>query len=220
MTTTERLLKASESVWAEYHDHPFVLGMQNGTLEEEKFRYYIMQDYLYLIEYAKVFAVGIAKSSRLDVMQLFTFYIQAIINGEMDIHNGYMGKLHIQQSELDAMPIALDNRSYTAYMISVAYAGGEAETMAAILSCALSYEAIAKHMVEGNSACVEDPLYGDWVRGYISDRYHHNNEVLVEMIERLTADYNEAQLQNLEDIFVTCSRYEKCFWDMAWEMRK
>lgn len=220
MTTTERLLKAAAPVWETFHDHPFVLGMQDGTLPEEKFRYYIMQDYLYLIEYAKVFAVGIAKSSRLDVMQLFASYIQAIINGEMDIHNGYMGKLRIRQSELDAMPISLDNRSYTAYMLSAAYAGGEAETLAAILSCALSYEAIAKQMAQRSPACVDDPLYGDWVKGYISERYHRNNEILIEMMERLSAGLSEAELCALEDIFVTCSRYEKRFWDMAWELRR
>ena len=60
MTTTERLLRAAEPIWAGYHTHPFVRGIRDGTLDREKFRFYMIQDYRYLVEYSKVFAVGIA----------------------------------------------------------------------------------------------------------------------------------------------------------------
>ena len=53
MKTSERLLNASKTIWDAYNEHPFVLGIQNGTLERDKFRYYIMQDFLYLKDYAK-----------------------------------------------------------------------------------------------------------------------------------------------------------------------
>ena len=64
MKTTERLLAAAKDIWAAYNEHPFVLGIQDGTLAWEKFKYYIIQDYLYLEEYAKVFALGIAKAKK------------------------------------------------------------------------------------------------------------------------------------------------------------
>ena len=147
MTTTERLLRAAEPIWAGYHTHPFVRGIRDGTLDREKFRFYMIQDYRYLVEYSKVFAVGIAKGTRLEVMQLFASYIQAILNEEMNIHNAYVGLLNITQEELDAAPMTLENRSYTAYMLAQAYAGGEAEVLTAILSCAVSYEEIGRRMV-------------------------------------------------------------------------
>ena len=62
MTVTERLLKDTESIWAEYHQHPFVQGIADGTLDKEKFKYYMIQDYLYLLDYTKVFAIGVAKA--------------------------------------------------------------------------------------------------------------------------------------------------------------
>ena len=62
MTTVERMLDASKHIWQAYNEHPFVLGIQNGTLDTEKFRYYIVQDYLYLEDYAKCFAIGVAKA--------------------------------------------------------------------------------------------------------------------------------------------------------------
>ena len=66
MKTTERLMNAAKDIWQAYNEHPFVLGIQNGTLDKEKFRFYIIQDYLYLEEYAKVFAVGVAKAKSLE----------------------------------------------------------------------------------------------------------------------------------------------------------
>ncbi len=219
MKMMDRLLAASGDIWRGYHDHPFVRGIQDGTLERDKFRYYIIQDYLYLIEYAKVFAVGITKGKSLAVMQLFASYIEAILGGEMNIHNGYVGRFGITQRELDETPPALDNRSYTAYMMAAAHAGGEAEVLTAILSCAYSYEVIGRRMVRENPASAEHPFYGDWVRGYAGEDYHRKNLELIGMLERLTADYTEPQKRRLEEIFTVCSRYEDAFWDMAWEKK-
>lgn len=219
MTTTQRLLAATEDIWAEYHTHPFVRGIADGTLDEEKFRYYMVQDYLYLIDYAKVFAIGVAKARDPETMRLFAGYVHQILDGEMDIHKGYMQRLGIPLEEAERAPVALDNLSYTSYMLRVAYDEGPAEIAAAILSCALSYEYIAKEIVAKDPAAADHPFYGEWVRGYADPGYAESNQVLVELTERLTKDYSQAQLEHLTEIFIACSRYEGAFWDMAWEMR-
>ena len=91
--------------------------------------------------------------------------------------------------------------------------------LTAIFSCAYSYEVIARRIVAEHPDAPNHPLYGRWVRGYITERYTGNNVILKDMLERLTADYTEAQLRELEEIFTACSRYEASFWDMAWEER-
>ena len=220
MKTTEILIDATKEIWAEYNNHPFVRGIEDGSLEKEKFKYYIMQDYCYLLDYTKVFAIGIAKAKNTKIMQMFSSYVNVLAESEMDIHKGYMGELKITQEELDQMPVALDNLSYTSYMIREAYEGGEAEVLAATLACAYSYELIAKKIVENNPESVNHPFYGAWIRGYASDSYSEENRVLLEALDELTQDYTEKQIAHLKDIFVACSRYEMGFWDMAWEMRK
>ena len=85
MKTSERLLNASKTIWDAYNEHPFVLGIQNGTLERDKFRYYIMQDFLYLKDYAKTYAVGVAKAKSVETANLFAKYIN-VMNGELDVH--------------------------------------------------------------------------------------------------------------------------------------
>lgn len=218
MTTTERLLKAAEPVWEQYYSHPFVRGIGDGTLDRNKFRYYIMQDYKYLIDYARVFAIGIAKAMDLETMGIYGRDEQSIFAVEQDIHLGYMGRFGITQEELDAMPMALNNLSYTSYMIRIAYDGGAAEVAAAILSCAISYEAIAKRLLEENPDADKDEFYGDWVRMYAGKEYCDGNAERIKLIERLTKDYTEEQLHHLEEIFVACSRYELQFWDMGWNL--
>lgn len=219
MRVTDRLIEATKEIWAAYNRHPFVLGIQDGTLDREKFRYYILQDYLYLEEYAKVFAIGVAKAKSAETARLFARYVQ-VMNGEMDIHSGYMGRLQITREELERTPRALDNLSYTSYMLRVAYEEGEAEVLAAILACAYSYEVIAKNMIKNNPASVEDPFYGQWIRGYASDTYAGENTVLLDTLNRLTDAYAQGQIQHLADVFVACSRYELAFWELSWNMRK
>ena len=220
MTTTERLLNVSREIWEAYHEHPFVQGIADGSLEKEKFKYYMIQDYLYLIDYTKVFAIGAAKAKDLSAMKLFAGYTHAILDGEMDIHRAYMARLGITPEEAEHADVALDNLSYTSYMLRVAYEEGQAEVAAAILSCAVSYEVIARKIVEDHPEALNHPFYGEWVSGYAADAYHEENQVLIDLMNRLSEGYSEEQLKHLEEIFMACSRYEMAFWNMAWEMRR
>ena len=114
MTVTERLLKDTESIWAEYHQHPFVQGIADGTLDKEKFKYYMIQDYLYLLDYTKVFAIGVAKAKDIEFMKrLFASYTHCY-SGWRD---GYSQKriwrrLGITPEEAEhTKQVALDNLS-------------------------------------------------------------------------------------------------------------
>lgn len=218
MTTTKRLLDAVAEIWEGYHKHPFILGIAEGTLDPEKFRFYMVQDYVYLFDYARVFALGVVKAKEADTMRSFAVYVHQILDGEMSLHRSYMKRLGIDLHEAETADCALANTSYTAYMLDVAFKEGEAEIAAAILSCALSYEIIARKIIENNPDSVTHPFYGEWIQSYASAEYHTANEALIDLTNRLTVGYSEAQMQHLCEIFVNCSRYEAMFWDMAWEM--
>ena len=215
-----RLMDSVADVWPEYNNHPFVKGIETGKLDPEKFRHYIIQDYLYLNEYTKVFALGVSKAKSLKTMQLCASIIEAIANVEMDIHKGYMGRFNVSQEELDSAKRELENISYTSYMLRVAYDEGEAEILAAILSCALSYEDIAKAIVRNNPEAVNHELYGDWVKCYSGEEYCSANRVLVSALEEAVQGYSDSQLEHIAEIFRTCSLYEMGFWDMAERGRK
>ena len=129
-----------------------------------------------------------------------------------------MGLFQVSEDEVRKTARSLDNLSYTSYMIRVAYDEGEAEILAAILSCAYSYEVIAKNIVKNNLGSANDGFYGTWIKGYASDEYEAGNIILFNTLNRLTQNYTEEQVQHLVDIFVACSRYEMAFWEMSWSM--
>lgn len=215
---TGRMLAASADIWEGYLRHPFVVGLADGSLDVEKFKFYLLQDYVYLFDYAKVFAQGVIKSREPEVMRAFASYVGSILNGEMDIHKGYMARLGISEPEAAHVKPSLKNQSYTAYMRAVAAEEGPAEILAAVLSCAISYEHIAKWMVRTYPGAAQHPFYGEWVQGYAGEDYAAANVALTELMEHLAEDLSEKQKERLVEIFVACSRFEGLFWDMAWNM--
>ena len=100
-------------------------------------------------------------------------------------------------------------------MLRIAYEEGEAEVLAAILSCALSYEDIAKQMLRNNPKAGEHELYGNWIKCYSGEEYCALNRVLLNTLEDAVKDYSEEQLEHIAEIFRECSLYEMGFWDMA-----
>ena len=217
MTVTERLYEAARPIWQKCHDHPFVKGMGDGTLDVEKFRFFLLQDYLYLFDYARVFAWGVIKARDPELMRTFSANVDSILGGEMKIHRAYMARLGITEEQVFAVKPALANLSYTNYMLSVAAAGGPAEIIAAILSCSWSYAEIGARLAERYPASPDHSFYGEWVRGYAGAEYQATNDALVKLMDELAEGCSEAEYRRLEDIFVACSRYELGFWDMAWK---
>ena len=218
LSVSARLRQAAAPIWEECLRHPFVTGIGDGTLGVEKLQYFMLQDYLYLFDYARVFALGVVKARDPKLMRTFAENVNAILGGEMNIHRAYMERLGITEDQVFAVKPALDNTSYTHYMLAVAESGGPMEIVAAILACSWSYAEIGQALAKRPGAA-DHPFYGEWVRGYASENYAATNQALMALMDELAKDATGAQFDRLEEIFVNCSRYELGFWDMAWEMR-
>ena len=219
LSVSARLRQAADPVWEQCLHHPFVTGIGDGTLDVEKFRHFMLQDYLYLFDYARVFALGVVKARDPELMRTFSQNVDAILNGEMNIHRAYMQRLGITEEQVFAVKPALDNLSYTNYMLSVAHTGGPMEIVASILACSWSYAEIGQALAQIPGAAAH-PFYGEWIQGYASEDYTATDQALIELMDELAAGATEDQIAHLTDIFVNCSRYELGFWDMAWELRQ
>ena len=139
---------------------------------------------------------------------MFAHELTDTLDNEMDIHDGYMGLFGITQEELEKAEMAVENSSYTAYMLRVAYEEDAAAICASVLACAYSYEVLAKKMVQDRPECLEDPLYGEWIRGYASKEYANVSERLMAATDRLCKGISEERYAHLENIFVNCSLFE------------
>lgn len=215
---TEELKEAAGEIWSSYHNHPFVRALGDGTLPVEKFRFFMIQDYLYLFEYARLFALGVAKSRGRKWMQMFSEMEHSTLNGEMNIHRSYMQRLGITEQELDATKVSLANLSYTNYMLAVGYRGDALDILTAVLACAWSYQEIAGEMLRRNPLAADHELYGEWVRGYVSEEYRDIVKENLDGVNELAEGIPDERKEYLKEVFVNCSRYEAGFWDMADQM--
>lgn len=217
MLLTEELYQSTKEIWESYLTHPFVKGIGDGSLEKEKFRFYMIQDYLYLLEYAKVFAFGVIKSKDENLMRKFAGFVHGTLDGEMNIHKEYMQRLGITPEEIKNAKTSLANQSYTSYMLDVANSGDPLDILVAVLSCQWSYEVIGRHVAKAEGA-MEHPLYGQWVQGYCSKEYERMTDEMIDYINMLGENISREKINYLKKIFVNCSRYEYQFWEMAYKM--
>lgn len=216
---TDTLHDAASAVWQASHKHPFLTELRDGTLAVERFAFYMKQDYVYLKEYAKMFAYGCIKARDLETMGMFAKLLDSTLNVEMELHRQYAERLGIPRQELEETAHAPVTSAYTSYLLNAASAGNLAELTAALLPCMWSYCEIGSAI----AACpdtLSHPLYGEWVEMYASEEFAKLNEWCMELMNRLAEGLPAAELAVLTERFVTASRFEYLFWDMAYRMEE
>ncbi|PVE66134.1 thiaminase II [Priestia megaterium] len=214
MKFSERLYEKLQPIWRQNHNHPFVEGMGDGTLEKEKFRFYMIQDYLYLIDYAKLFAIGAMKAIDVQTMGKFAALLDSTLNEEMSLHREYAKKFEISEKELEKAQPSPTTLAYTHYMLHVGQSGTLAELVAALLPCMWSYWEIGKELSEKPGA--NNEFYREWIEMYSSEEFGELATWCINLFDSLTEDKSEAELEKLEDIFLNTTRFEYMFWDMAY----
>ena len=99
---SERLYNSAQEVWEKSHRHPFLTELRAGTLDPQIFIYYLKQDYVYLIDYAKMFALGSMKAQDLETIGKFAELLHSTLNVEMELHRQYAERFGITREELEA----------------------------------------------------------------------------------------------------------------------
>lgn len=215
MKFSERLYEKLQPIWRKNHAHPFVQGMGDGSLAKEKFRFYMVQDYVYLIDYAKLFALGAVKANDLETMGIFAKLLDSTLNEEMALHRQYAEQFGISEEELEQAQPAPVTLAYTHYMLHVAQNGTIAELLAALLPCMWSYWEIGKEL-SGKPGAIEHELYGDWIQMYSSNEFGELAQWCIQLFDTVTDRKPEGELVQLEEIFLNTTRFEYMFWDMAY----
>lgn len=211
---TERLWNRVAPIWNSYLEHPFVKGLGEGWLEKEKFKHWLKQDYVYLMEYSRLFALGSAKANDLQTMTTFAKLLHDTLYMEMDLHRQYAAGFGISAEELEQTKASSTTSAYTSYMLNVSQQGGMENVVASVLTCAWSYNFIGKELSVIPGALEQD-FYGHWVKMYSSDEFTELAEDCKRLMNEMTKGKPERELARLEEIIVKTSLFEYMFWDMA-----
>jgi thiaminase/transcriptional activator TenA len=214
MAFTDELHAAALPIWDAQLAHPFVAGLADGSLEVERFKRWVVQDYLYLKEFARVFAWAAAKADRLETMSWYASVLNLTLNTEMGLHRAYAARFGLTEAELEAAPVWPTTRAYTDFLVRTAADGDQAELVAALLPCAWGYVHIARRLAARPAP--PDARYAEWIAQYASAEFAAAADWLVAEMNRLAEGATAAKQRRLVELFVTSSRYEWQFWEMCW----
>ena len=209
-----RLHRAALPIWRAQLDHPFVTGLSDGTLPPERFANWVRQDYLYLKDFARVFAWAAAKADRLDSMAWYAGVLHLTLNTEMALHRAYAERFGISAAALESEPMWPTTRAYTDFLVRTAADGDMADLLAALLPCAWGYVFVARHLA--TQPAPADSRYAEWIAQYASDEFAAAADWLRTELDRVAAGAGPDDVRRLEEIFVLSSRYEWQFWEMCW----
>ena len=218
MSLSQTLHTAAEPIWKKTLRHPFVLGIGDGSLPIEKFRFYMCQDYVFLIEYGRVLALAVAKAADLDGMQPFARLLDAMLNQEMALHREFAAECDISARHLEATQSAPTTRAYTNHLLRVASLGDVAEIVCAILPCQWGYSEIGRLLLQRGKPAAP-AAYGRWIDMYASAEFAESAAWLRGELDRLAPGLESTdRLGRFHDVFQTSARYEYLFWDMAYRL--
>lgn len=214
MSLSADLQGAALPIWEAQVEHPFVKGIADGSLDERLFKRWVLQDYRYLKEFARIFAWAVAKADRLESMAWYAAVLDLTLNTEMALHREYAARFGLTPDDLEAEPMWPTTRAYTDFLVRVAADGDMLDLLAALLPCAWGYLFIARRMKDGGTP--DDARYADWIEMYSSDDFAGAADWLRAELDRLASDVSQEKRGRLEEIFVLSSRYEWMFWEMCW----
>lgn len=215
---TDRLRESVDSIWEAQHRHPAVVGIGDGTLDLENLKFWVRQDYLFLIDYGRLLALAVARSPDLETMTKFAQLTNTTLQTEMSLHREYAAEFGIPHEALEHEHKAPATQAYTNFLMRIATTGEFAELVAALLPCMWGFSEIGQRLARNPRPA--DPHYAKWIDMYASTAFAELAQWCRDLLDRLASELPESSLRRLQEIFLTSSRYEWLFWEMVWKMEE
>lgn len=211
---TELLRESAMDIWERILNHPFVTELFEGSLPMEKFKFYITQDYNYLITLTKCQAIISSKFDDPSIMRRVLELALADVSTELENYNKLLGALGLRIEDVVRARPSPTNMAYMNFLLTTCMMGGPYEGLVAILPCYWTYLEIARYHAE---KLVRNPVkvYRDWASVYLSPEYERIVNDLRAIVDN-ASDYLMRDLDKLVRIFRQASTYEYLFWDMAY----
>ena len=217
MDIFERLKANCAQEWSAYVNHSFVRQISDGTLPPAAFQTYLVQDYLFLIQFARAYALAVYKSRTLDDMRAAQGGLEAIL-GETDLHIRLCGRWGLTREQVEATPEHRATVAYTRFVLDCGAAGDLLDLHVALAPCVVGYAEIAEKIVSHDGFSLYNHSYRDWIGEYTSEGYRASVTAAREHLDRLAArSMTEERFDDLCRIFARASLLEADFWQMALE---
>lgn len=211
-----QLRTRSERVWRAIGDHPFLRELHAGTLPLNRFTYFILQDYVYLLDFAQVLCQGGAKAPNLETLELFCRHALGAVEVERSFHAGYGKSLGLSRAELDAVPKGPVTQGYIGHLQSVARGASLGELVAAVLPCYWIYGESGRRLYRNRPK--KPKIYREWIETYASNEFWKPVREQILLMDKLGAEAKASERRRMAEHFILSSRYELLFWEQAYRL--
>ncbi len=216
-----RLKQTCGADWQAYVGHDFVRQLADGSLPEACFRHYLAQDYLFLIHFARAYALAVFKSEELDDMRQAAATLDALLNTEMSLHIRTCAAWGLGEADLLALPEAAENMAYTRFVLEKGLSGDLLDLLAALAPCVVGYGEIGARLIGEGAESLADNPYRDWIEAYGGPEYQELVRAAVAQLDRVAArrlggsPERAGRWRSLARTFGAATRLEIGFWDMG-----
>jgi thiaminase/transcriptional activator TenA len=197
--------------------HPFIAGLNDGSLPRESFEFYAVQDALYLREFARSLAIAAARAPKDDWIVMLSDHAAGALRVERTLHEGFFREFGLTPEDVLNTPLVPTTLAYTHYLLAVAYGRPFHEALAALLPCYWIYWEVGKELTRAGSP---NPLYARWIGTYGSDEFGSIVRAVLDATNEVAAAVGNAERATMRRHFRTTSRYEWMFWDMGWRRER
>jgi len=215
---SDQLKRSANPIRRAIFAHPFLQELHAGTLPMDRFTYFILQDYRYLLDFAQVLCLGGAKSPDLKTLEIFTRHALIAVEVERTFHASFGKSLGLSQSDLDQTPKGPVTEAYTRHLQAVARGGSLAEIVAAVLPCYWIYGEVGKKLYKNRPR--KPKIYREWIETYASEEYWRPVREQIRLMNELGRRANREEKRRMRSHFLLSSRYEFLFWDQAYRLEE
>jgi thiaminase/transcriptional activator TenA len=212
-----RLRRDAEEAWGLYMRHPFLQALARGTLPLEGFRNFLIQDYLYLIQYARGYALGAYKSESLAEIRAASKAMATILDVEMPLHIAYCAEWGLTEAAMAAAPEDMRMVAYTRFFLERGLAGDKLDLDVALAPCIVGYAEIAQWMLADPDTVLVGNPYASWIEAYAGPEYLEAVAAAIAALDELGERKGAAaRYPSLLRTFRTATRLEADFWGIGW----
>lgn len=210
-----RLKHEAGQEWQAYVNHDFIRQLAAGTLPESAFRRYLVQDYLFLIHFARAYALLAYKLRTLPEIRAAVVSLETIVR-ELPMHVAYCAQWGLREEDMACEPEANETLTYTRYVLDVGQSGDVLDLLVALIPCVAGYAEIGQRLRDDPATVLAGNPYADWIVHYYDGDYLSGARAAIDQLERVgQARGAERRFNALSAIFTTATRLESAFWQMG-----
>jgi thiaminase/transcriptional activator TenA len=197
------------------HEHPFNTALGEGTLDRDRFAFYIVQDARYLEAFGKVLATASTRATDPDEAAFYAHSAHTALNAESTLHGEYIKQFGLTEEEVADVATSPTCLGYASFLQATALAAPYPVLAAAVLPCFWVYQDVGAALL-GRTLAVKDHPYRAWIRSYADPGFAASVMRAKEIADRLAASSDEETREAMRRAFCRATEYEWMFWDSAW----